>query len=108
MLTCGLWEDLIETTDRGQEETLTEGISEGEVLAVVAGKEKCIKPFAAIVEEIVKFLLSQLAVNPFIAANVLEIKAVEANQEDFKTEAQECPILKEEVGQDHKISNSLR
>jgi hypothetical protein len=87
---------------------LAEGISEGEVLATMVGEEKCIKPFAAIVEGIVKFLLSQLAVNPFIATNVLKKTVVESIQEGFKTEAQEGPILKEETSQDHKITNSLR
>ena len=95
-------------TNRGQGETLAEGISEGEVLAAMAGEEKCIKLFAAIVERIAKFLSSQLAVNPFIAANVLKKTVAEPIQEGFKTEAQEGPILKEETSQDHKTTNSLR
>jgi len=108
VLTCGLWEDLIETTDQNQEETLTEGISEGEVLAAVVGEEKCIKPFAAIVERIVKFLLNQPVVNPFIATGVLKKAVLEPIQERFKTEAKESHTLKEETRQDHKIANSLR
>lgn len=94
-------------TDRAGEKTLAEGISAGEVLAAMAGQEKCIKPFAANVKRIVKFLLSQPAINPFIAAHVLK-KPVEPIQEGSKTEAQKGPILKEEPRPDRKTTNRLR
>ena len=93
---------------RGQEETLAEEISEGEALTTVVGEEKCIKPFAVIAERIVKFLLGQMAVSPFIAVSVLKKWAAEPIQEGFKTGAQEGPILKEETIQAHKTMNSLR
>ena len=89
-----LWETIIETTDQNQEETLTEGVLEDEILEAVAKEEKCIKLFAAIVERTVKCLLRQLAVNPFIASNVLKKTVVEPIQEGFKIEAQEGRILK--------------
>ncbi len=94
-------------TGRAGEETLAEGISAGEVLAAMAGQEKCTKPFAANVERIVKFLSSQPAVNPFIAAHVLK-KPAEPIQEGSKTEAQEGPILKEEPRPDRKTMNRLK
>ncbi len=87
---------------------MAEEILAGEVLATVTGQEKCTRPFAVVVERIVKFPLNHLAINPFIAANVLEEMAVEPIQEGFKTEAQEGPILREETSQDHKTTNRLR
>jgi len=90
------------------EETLAEGISEDEVLVVMVGEGKCTKPSAATAERIVKFLLSQPAVNLFFAMIVLGKTAEGPIQEGFKIEAQEEPILKEETKQDHKTTNSLR
>ena len=45
---------------------------------------------------------------PVIATIVLEKTVVEMIQEDFRIEAQEGLILKEEMNQDHKTMNSLR
>jgi len=79
-------------TNRDQEETLVEGVSEGEVLAARAEEEKCIKSFAVIVERLVRFLSSQQEVNQFIAESVLEKAVAEPIQKGFKTEVQESPI----------------
>lgn len=80
---------------------------EEEVLLAAVGKEKCIKLFAAIVEGIVRFLLSQPATNPFIAMSVLEKTVVGPIQEGFKTETQEGQITKAETYSDNKATNSL-
>ena len=96
------------TTNRGPEKTLAKGTQEGKVLATRAGGEKCIKPFAASVEKIVKFPWSQLAIDPFFAASVLKRTAAESTQEGFKTEDHEDPILKGETSLDHKTTNNLR
>jgi len=95
-------------TDLDPEETLAKDIQEGKVLATKVGGEKCIKPFVASVEKIVKFPLNQPVVNPFFAANVSKKKVVKMTQEGSKTEAQEGQILEEEINLGHKTTNSLK
>ena len=73
MVCFALWEIISEMTGVAEnllieaalaEETLTEGKGGAE-------KDRCSKPFAVIVEEIVKFRLGQLVKNRFIVASVL-------------------------------------
>lgn len=93
-----IWETLIEIKNQDPEAALIEEILESEVLADAVGKEKCIKPFVVNVVRIVRFLLCQQMEGQFIAANVLK-KKMEGHrpQETSRTEAQEGPILKEEM-----------